>query len=366
MESKSSTYVIILAAGYATRLRPLSEKIPKPLIDICGKTLISRIISNFKEAGFTKFCIVLGYKDDMIKYEISKHKDIDLLFVNQGAPKGMADAIALGINSILRETKHVVNFFITAADVIFPRQELLRMDTLHQYSDIVLSLMKSNDLEITKGHANVNLIEDIDLINDIDENQGLKIIDIIEKPKPSEIMSEYYSLPLYLTNNKILKYLKKIEISKRGEKEFQDILRIALQNGEDIRGLRIVPQLITRENIGEFHLTSLRDIIIMNKKYLTKSKVKKSKFIEPLRLGSDVRIGDKSKLGPYLIIGNSSKIGDFSELSNTILFDKVSIGKYCILKWCIIDEGVSLPDKYYARNSFITQDNKNQLEIINF
>ena len=54
MEIKSNIYVIILAAGLATRLKPLSEKIPKPLIAISGKTLIFRIISNFKEAGFNK------------------------------------------------------------------------------------------------------------------------------------------------------------------------------------------------------------------------------------------------------------------------------------------------------------------------
>ena len=52
MESKSNTCVIILAAGLATRLQPFSNKIPKSLIDINGKTLLSRIISTFKEAGF--------------------------------------------------------------------------------------------------------------------------------------------------------------------------------------------------------------------------------------------------------------------------------------------------------------------------
>lgn len=67
MDSKSNTCVIILAAGNAIRLRPISDKIPKPLININGKTLISRIISNFKEAGFNSFFIVIGYKKEMVK-----------------------------------------------------------------------------------------------------------------------------------------------------------------------------------------------------------------------------------------------------------------------------------------------------------
>ena len=93
---------------------------------------------------------------------------------------------------------------------------------------------------------------------------------------------------------------------------------------------------------------------------------KKPSLIKPLRFGNDVKIGDKLKLWPNVIIGDSSTVGDFSELSNTILFNKVNVGKFCRLHWCIIDDGISLPDNYWAKNCFITRDNKNDLEIINF
>lgn len=371
MELKSNTYVIILAAGFATRLRPISDKIPKPLIQINGKTIISRIISNFKKAGFNRFCIVLSYKKELIKKEILKDKDLETLFIDQPEPTGMADAIAIAINSITKIYKNIVNFFITAADIIFPEEKLLKMYELHNHTDVVLSLMKSNDLEIAKGHANVKISEDSDLGKEFDANQGLRIIDIIEKPKSHEIMSEYYSLPLYLINQEIIKYMKNIETSERGEREFQEVLKNALLNNLDIRGLRIVSPLITADNIGELHLTSLRDIIKMNKRFLNGIKTsslreKTSKLIEPLRIGSGVNIGDKVKIGPYVIIGNSCIIRDSSELSNTIIYDKINIGKSCVLEWCIIDEGVSLPDNYCAKYCFITRASKNDLEITNF
>lgn len=371
MELKSNVYVIILAAGYATRLRPISDKIPKPLIEINGKTIISRIISNFKNAGFNRFCIVLSYKKELIKKEILQNTDIETIFIDQKEPTGMADAIGLAINSITYKHKKIANFFITAADIIFSKEKLLIMYKLYKYSDVVLSLMKSNDLEIAKGHANVKISRDSDLSKEFDIDQGLRITDIIEKPKSYEIMSDYYSLPLYLTNQKILKYLKNLEISERGEREFQDVLKNAIQNHLDIRGIRILTPLITAENIGEFHLTCLRDIIRMNKRFLVEIKKnsfrgKKPTLIEPLRFGNDVKIGDKLKLGPNVIIGDSSTVGDFSELSNTILFNKVNVGKFCRLHWVIIDDGISLPDNYWAKNCFITRDKKNNLEIINF
>lgn len=371
MELKSNVYVIILAAGYATRLRPLSEKIPKPLIDISGKTLISRIISNFKKAGFNNFCFVLGYKQRLIKKEILRDEDIETIFIDQKEPTGMADAIALAIDSILQNHKNVSKFFITAADIIFSKEELLKMYEHHKNSDVVLSLMRSNDFEIARGHGNVKIYEELDLTKDFDANKSLKITDIIEKPKPHEILSEYYSLPLYLVNQEIIPYMQNLEISERGEKEFQDVLKNALVNDLNIRGLMVINSMITADNIGEFHLTSLQDIIKMNKKFLSGIKLmpfrgELPKLIEPLSIGNGNRFGDKIMIGPYVIIGNACKIGDFCELSNTILYDKVKIGKNCALEYCIIDEGVHLPDKYRAKDCFITRNNKKDLEIINF
>jgi NDP-sugar pyrophosphorylase family protein len=371
MESKSNTYVIILTAGYATRLKPLSERIPKPLIEINGKPIITQIISNFKEAGFRNFCIVLGYKGELCKKEILRDKEIEPHFIYQKTPTGMADAITLAINFILGKRNSVSHFFITAADIIFPKKEILKMYNLIKYSDVVLSLMKSKDLRIAKGHANVKISKDLYLNEGGNVRKGLKIIDIIEKPKINEIMSDYYSLPLYLTNQKVLNYLKNICISERGEREFQDALKTGLQNNLEIHGINIISSSVTKENIGEFHLTTLRDILKMNIKYLKETKTvtfkgEKKNFIEPSRIGRETDIGKKVILGPFVIIGNECKIGESTHLINTILYKNVTLGKSCTLEWCIVDEGVSLPDNFAAKDSFITRDNKKGLEIISF
>lgn len=371
MKLKSNVYVIILAAGYATRLKPLSEKIPKPLIDISGKTLISRIITNFKEAGFNKFCIVLGHKNRKIKKEILTDKDVETIFINQKKPTGMADAIALAINFISQNHKNVSKFFITAADVIFLKDQLLKMYKLHKNSDVILSLMRSNDFEIARGHGNVKLSKISELGEDFDAKKGVIITDIIEKPKPYEIFSEYYSLPLYLVNQKIIPYMENLEVSKRGEKEFQSVLKKALLNDMNIRGLTIITPLITADNIGEYHLTSIKDIIKMNKRFLSGIKLmpfrgEQPMLIEPLSIGKGNRFGEKIKVGPYVVIGNACKIRDNCELSNTIIYDKVSIGKKCVLENCIVDESVNLFDNSRLKDCFITLNNKKDLEIINF
>jgi len=63
---KSSIYVIILTGGYATRLRPLSYRIPKPIIEITDIPIVSHIIKSFKNSGFIKFCVLVGYKKELV------------------------------------------------------------------------------------------------------------------------------------------------------------------------------------------------------------------------------------------------------------------------------------------------------------
>ncbi len=62
---------IILAAGVASRLRPLTNSTPKCLIKLAGKTILERTISNLLFSGINDFVIVTGYLQKQIKYFIS-------------------------------------------------------------------------------------------------------------------------------------------------------------------------------------------------------------------------------------------------------------------------------------------------------
>ncbi|MFW9895141.1 MAG: sugar phosphate nucleotidyltransferase [Candidatus Thorarchaeota archaeon] len=371
MEPKSNFYVIILAAGYATRLKPLSNRIPKPLIDINGKTLISRIILNFKEAGFTKFCVITGYKKELIENEVFKHDDLQISVIDQDKPTGMADAIVLALDYILEKEENITNFFISAADIIFSKEVIIKMYNLYTHSKFVLSLMKSNDSEIAKGHGNVKISENSDLTKDMDEKIGLKITDIIEKPKAHQILSYYYSLPLYLVNYEIRSSMNQIGISERGEKEFQDAIRKSLSNGMEIRGIRIIEPELTTDNVGSYHLTNLKDVIKMNQRFLSVVNIPlrnntTNKIIKPVNIKSETKIGKEVIIGPFAIIGKKCRIGDFCRLSNVIVYDNVIFSKSCTLDWCIVDDNVKLQENFHAEESFITINNKGKLEIINF
>jgi glucose-1-phosphate cytidylyltransferase len=65
--SAADVPVVILCGGMGTRLREASEKLPKPLVDIGGKPILWHIMKIYREAGFRRFILCLGYKGDLIK-----------------------------------------------------------------------------------------------------------------------------------------------------------------------------------------------------------------------------------------------------------------------------------------------------------
>ena len=66
---------VILAAGMAKRLRPLTDTKPKCLLEVAGKTLLQRTIDAMLNAGVTELVVVTGYRANMIRDFIVQHYD---------------------------------------------------------------------------------------------------------------------------------------------------------------------------------------------------------------------------------------------------------------------------------------------------
>ena len=64
---------VILAAGMAKRLRPLTDTKPKCLLEVGGKTLLERTVSAMQQAGITEFVVVTGYRADQIREFLTTH-----------------------------------------------------------------------------------------------------------------------------------------------------------------------------------------------------------------------------------------------------------------------------------------------------
>ena len=102
---------IILAGGRGKRLRPITDKIPKPLIPINGKPLIERTIKYLKKYGITEIIISSGYKSDLIEKFLKNKKNFgcEIIFSNEKTPLGTGGAIKKALKHVDEESFLVLN-----------------------------------------------------------------------------------------------------------------------------------------------------------------------------------------------------------------------------------------------------------------
>lgn len=88
--------VVIMAGGKGSRLKPLTNVIPKPLVPVGDKTILEVIMDQFEEIGCHKFYMSVNYKADMMKYYLSQlDRQYDIEFFMEEKPLGTIGSVSL-------------------------------------------------------------------------------------------------------------------------------------------------------------------------------------------------------------------------------------------------------------------------------
>lgn len=188
------TKIIIVAGGLATRMRPITEEIPKCLIDINGTPLIEHQINYFKKHGYTEFIFCVAHLADKVKEYFKDGKDfgVKISYVQETKElMGTAGSVKLVENQIGDDETFIVYYGDNLTNMDF--EKLLHF---HKDKHALATIVMRPQPEGYKGSSVITL----------DDHSKIKVF--LEKPSQEEI-DKYQNEKRYI-NNGIYVFSKKV------------------------------------------------------------------------------------------------------------------------------------------------------------
>ncbi|MGJ7024627.1 nucleotidyltransferase family protein [Petrimonas sulfuriphila] len=169
--------IVVMAGGIGSRLKPLTNVLPKPLIPIGEKTIIEHIFDRFYQHGCNEFYISVNYKADLIKYYLTEQRlPFNLTYFKEDKPMGTAGSLSLLKNTI-NET-----FFVSNCDIVIEQDysEILDYHKKSQNEITIVAALKTyhipyGTLKSGENGELTELIEKPDLTFKI--NSGMYILE---------------------------------------------------------------------------------------------------------------------------------------------------------------------------------------------
>lgn len=163
---KHTNKVVLMAGGLGTRLRPLTEHTPKPMLPIGGKPILELIIEHFKKHGFYDFIISVNYKKETIQnyFQDGSAFDVSIEYIEEQKRLGTAGALSL-IKQSIKEP-----FFVMNGDILtnFNCEAMLQQH-LEQEAFATMAV-REYEYQIPYG---------------VVETEGTRLVNISEKPTHS-------------------------------------------------------------------------------------------------------------------------------------------------------------------------------------
>lgn len=272
---------VVLAAGKGTRMLPLTMTRSKPMIPVANRPFLEWVLGRLP----SKDVVIIANKEQKDLLEYFDGYD----FVFQEVPLGTGDAV--------RSAEEYVNgnFVVLQADDMFPEKDL--------------KAVSKNRLSSTGFR-----VQDVSLFGSIQTDAG-RLVSIEEKKRSGEGLA---NCGLYVLDERVFGYLKKIKKSPRGEYELTDAVNLLAKESE-----------IRVHEASEWHtLSCLWNILDINK-MLLKEKGPIISDTAEIRSGAviedPVAIGDKAIIGPncflreYSSIGANCKVGQAVEIKNSVI-----------------------------------------------
>lgn len=178
--------VILMVGGLGTRLRPLTENTPKPMLKVGNKPILQTIVEKFAEYGYVNIVMCVNYKSHIIQdyFGDGSNFGVNIEYILEEQRMGTAGAL-----SLLKE-KPAEPFFVMNGDLLTN----VNFEHLHDYhlsnNSMGTMCVREYDFQVPYGVVNI---------------QDSKILSIEEKP----VHKFFVSAGIYMLSPEVLEYIPK-------------------------------------------------------------------------------------------------------------------------------------------------------------
>ncbi|MBI1280369.1 MAG: glucose-1-phosphate thymidylyltransferase [Anaerolineaceae bacterium] len=315
---------VILAAGKATRLRPVTLTMPKALVPVANKTLIGYAFDVLKAAGFTDIGIVVNELDSPIPQTLGDGSGlgIRLSYIVQAEQKGLAHAIGLCKDFVGDEP-----FCVFLGDNIF-------QDKMTPMFENFLS--SGAESAIALGE-----VSDPTRFGIAELNADGSIARVVEKPK--EPKSNLAISGVYLFRPSVFDAISRIKPSWRNELEITDAIQQLVDDGHRVNSYKIKGWWV---DAGKPDSIVLANQLVLEELPYTPANEDKTQIIgnstvtHRVILGANSQVIDSVIRGPVIIGDNvtikNSYVGPYTALGDNVTIENSEVEASIVMKNCTI------------------------------
>lgn len=205
---KKPSQAVILAGGLGTRLFPITNDLPKPMIRFHGKPFLEYLIRNLKSQGFNSILILLGYMPEKIQEYFSDGSKWGIDISYQITP--IKYDTGLRLKAAIPMLEDI--FLLMYCDNYYPLNFELMWEKYLEYKKPTMLTVYSNNDGYTKDNLKVDKDNNIVIYDKKRQAPGLAGVDIgyilsqkelIEKLPSENISFEAYAYPDLINNNQL-------------------------------------------------------------------------------------------------------------------------------------------------------------------
>lgn len=181
--------VFIMAGGFGTRLRPLTDTCPKPMLNVGGKPILETILETFIEAGFRNFYFSTHYLPDVIEEHFGDGENYgcSIKYIHEEKPLGTGGALGLLPDDLPNSPIIMIN-----GDVLTKLNLNHLLEDHRSKGGIATMCVKQHQYQIPYG---------------VIKEQGGNVVGVDEKP----IQNYFVNAGIYVFEPRLLKSVKKNE-----------------------------------------------------------------------------------------------------------------------------------------------------------